>query len=248
MWLYSLSPLLKSIPVLERRSQICIKAQCHTEEGGTDSLILSVLNHISLLAQTCSTSVRWKSKVQDKHCISSTELPHQPWKASGAPGSGAEPRQARAALHHTGAGSLFTAFSWHSSRKTLNTANGFSWHGGKHKSINHHLPTAQSTGNEWCLGATGCHVFLIILLPSLTAVLQENSNPWSDCAVTSLITNTGTSRTNCFPTPFLPQTTQDVTTTVCYETWEVQWPKTQSFKQKWCINNIHTPSLFSRCL
>lgn len=184
----------------------------------------------------------------------STESPTQschihPGQVSGAPGSGAEPSQARASPHHTGPGFLFTAFSWHSSRKTLNTANGFSWHGGKHEIINHHLPTAQSTGNEWCLGATGCHGFPLILLPAVTAVLQENSNPWLECAMSHLSSQTHRYQQNkLHSNPFLPQTTGDIITRACYETWEVQWPKTWSFKQKWYINNIYTPSLFSRCM
>lgn len=114
-----------------------------------------------------------------------------PGQLSGAPGSGAEPSQAQAVLHHTGRGSLFTAFSWHSSRETLNTANGFSWHGGKHESINHHLPTAQNTGNEWCLALTGCNEFPLILLPTGTCCNAQGKQQTMIqlCHVTPLITN-----------------------------------------------------------
>lgn len=71
MWLYSLNPLLKSIPVLEGRGQ-ADTARLGVTQGGTESLILNVLNHITCLAQKCPTRVRWKSKEQDKHSISNT--------------------------------------------------------------------------------------------------------------------------------------------------------------------------------
>ena len=42
------------------------------------------------------------------------------------PPASAELSLAEGVLHHAGPGSLFTAFSWYRSRKTLNMANGFS--------------------------------------------------------------------------------------------------------------------------
>lgn len=191
MWFYSLSSLLKSIPVLERGPQTDTARLCHAE-GGTDSLILNVLNHISHLAQKCSTRSKWKCKVQDKHCVSNTELPHQPWTALwgtwkwcwAQPSTGCSaPCRTRLFVH-----SIFMA----QQQETLNTANVFSWHGGKHKSINHHLPTAQNTGNEWCLGVTGCNGFSLILLPSVTCCSAPGKQQpiIQLCCVTSLITNT----------------------------------------------------------
>lgn len=73
--------------------------------------------------------------------------------------------------------------------------------------------------NEWCLGVTGCNVFPLILLPTVMCCsVPGKQQPMIQlCCATSLITNRYhlNKLQQCFPTPLLPQTTEDVITRVC---------------------------------
>lgn len=108
----------------------------------------------------------------------------------------------------------------------------------------HQSSFAHCTENERCLGATGCNVFPLILLPAVTcrSAPGEEQPVIRVCRVPSLTTNRyhQNKPQQCFPTPFLPQTTEVVITRVCCETRE--WPKNLEFQtkmmHKWYIYSL----------